>query len=129
MIQVGRQAVANVDHGMKKDEVVKLDGLLNARPEIEMFAADTASQWSRHHKPIARPRAGSANWSAARRLAQHGHRDHQRPVPGVSIATDDGRLKFVRHAAEAEIQFLSQMTAALTRQSNARDRRHWPACH
>src|SRR5438094_8675412 len=102
MIYVTRQTVANVDHRMKKDEVVKLDGLLNAWPEIEMFAADTASQRPCHQEPIARPRPRSANRPPACRLAQHGHRDHQRPIPGIGIATDDGRLKFVRYVAEAE---------------------------
>src|SRR5437016_5488121 len=44
VVDVGGQSVANVDHGMKGHGAVKLDSFVNARLEVEMFAADAVAQ-------------------------------------------------------------------------------------
>ena len=54
VVKVGRQAVADVDHGVQFDRFVESDRLADSRLKREMLAGETSAEIARHQDPIAR---------------------------------------------------------------------------
>jgi hypothetical protein len=129
MIDVGRQTVANIDHGMKVGDLMKPQRLSNPRRKSEMFAADTAAQRPGRKQPIPWSGSGAANRAAPGRLTHDRDGNHQRPVPGIRIPTNNGRLELIGDLAKPQVKLLRQSPAALLGQSDAHHRRHGKPSH
>src|SRR5262245_44217633 len=94
---VGGQAVADVNHCVQLDSLVQRQRFPDARCEVEMMTEDASSQWSRHESKVARLGAAPQNRAASRRAAVQRHADHQRAVPAVRVAADDGDVEGIGH--------------------------------
>jgi hypothetical protein len=69
MIYVGRESVADVDHGMKFGEAVQHLRFPHTGRECEMFTQDAAAQGPRHKQPIAGPGSAAGHRTTPGRLA------------------------------------------------------------
>ena len=68
VIEVGREAVADVAHGVQFDRGVQSQRFANSRREVEMVSENAAAERAGDEQPVARLRAGTHDRPATGRL-------------------------------------------------------------
>src|SRR5262249_51472479 len=68
VMEIGCQAIADIDHRVQANSLVKRNRLDETRLKRQMFAADAAAENARDHDPVAGLSAAAANRTAPGRL-------------------------------------------------------------
>ena len=111
MLDIGSQAVADIDHGMEVNQLVELERFAHARCERKVFPQDAAAQGPRDQKPITWLRSGAAHGAAGRRFAEYGDADDERTIPAIGVAARDRCIEAIGDVAQSSIQILGDRTA------------------
>ncbi len=121
--QVGGQPVGDVDHGTQARRAVEGERFPDARFGAEVPAAEQASaQRSGDQDQVAGPGPRAPDGPQGRGLAQEGHVDDQRAVPGVRVAADQVDLEPVGHPLKARVEALGDGDGPGSRQGHRDDR-------
>ncbi len=119
MVQVGREAVGNVDHGMDVAGSVHGERLLDSRLWSEVPARQqAATEGAGHEDRITGLGTASADGAAPRRLADRHDGDHQWTVPRIGIAANQVNLKTVGELAHARVETFGQDGGPIAWQRN-----------
>ena len=130
VLDIGGQAVADVDHGVQIGDLVQAQRLAHARREIEVLAEDAAAERAGHQQPVARLRS-AARSPAPRPVASPSTVTEMTSGPSQLLVSPPtiGGVEGVGDLAHAVIQFLRQGSPAAARQPDADHRGHGPAGH
>src|SRR5262249_61640459 len=71
VVHIGRQAVADVDHGVQGNKGMKLKGLLDAWDKVQVLSQNTPPQGAGYQQPVSRLRSLARQRTGGNHFAEY----------------------------------------------------------
>ncbi|GIS63586.1 MAG: hypothetical protein CM1200mP2_58110 [Planctomycetaceae bacterium] len=117
-MQVGGQAIADVDHGMQSAGFEQRDGLGEPWREVQVVSVETAAKMAGDQYSVAGLRPASEPRATGRRFADHRHADHERAVGAGGVASGQCHSGLPGQARQARVQPLGRLSVPAPRQGD-----------